>query len=104
MFRASNSSGFRLSNVRGFSRVTVLGTFTSRKNVGGSIERSIVGLFGRFLGSMGLQHHPARAKWSNRFVVALLLRYLAFALSVIECCILLFKTIGSKCEDHRIKV
>ena len=31
----------------------MLGTVTSRKNVGGSIERSIVGLFGRFLGSVG---------------------------------------------------
>ena len=37
--------GFHLSNVRGFSGMTVLGTVTSRKNVGGSIERSIVGLF-----------------------------------------------------------
>ena len=44
--------GFLLSNDRGFSRMTVLGTVTSRQNVGGSIERSIVGLFGRFLGSM----------------------------------------------------
>ena len=31
--------------------MTVLETVTSRKNVGGSIERSIVGLFSRFLGS-----------------------------------------------------
>ena len=37
--------GFRPSNDRGFSRMTVLGTVTSRKNVRGSIERSIVGLF-----------------------------------------------------------
>ena len=32
--------------------MTVLGAVTSPKNVGGSIERSIVGLFGRFLVSV----------------------------------------------------
>ena len=32
--------------------MTVLGTVTSRKNVGGSIEHSIVGLFCQFLGCM----------------------------------------------------
>ena len=31
----------------------MLGTVTSRKNVGGRIESSIVGLFSLFLGSMG---------------------------------------------------
>ena len=42
--------GFRLSNDRGFLMMTVLGTVKSRKNVRGSIERSIVGLFCLFLG------------------------------------------------------
>ena len=47
--------------------MTVSGKVTSRKNIGGTIERSIVGHFSRFLGSMG-------------FIPTLQLRWCLFAL------------------------
>ena len=58
VFRASSSSGFcaRISPFqcsRIFQENSVLATVASHKNVGGSIERVIAGLSGRFLGPVG---------------------------------------------------